>query len=98
MRLLLQAHYDLRAPARPNSDIVGEEGLRRTFSRSNTTRIINSRFGSVRLQRVAFCRDQTPQLCPLDAELNLAPQKLSRHVQKLACHVWSKYYLNKLSC
>ncbi len=66
MRLLLQAHYDLRAPARPNSDIVGEEGLRRTFSRSNTTRIINSRFGSVRLQRVAFCRDQTPQLCPLD--------------------------------
>ena len=85
MRLLLQAHYDLRAPARPNSDIVGEEGLRRTFSRSNTTRIINSRFGSVRLQRVAFCRDQTPQLCPLDAELNLAPQKLSRHVQKLAC-------------
>ncbi len=85
MRLLLQAHYDLRAPARPNSDVVGGEGLRRTFSRSNTTRIINSRFGPVRLQRVAFCRDQTPQLCPLDAELNLAPQKLSRHVQKLAC-------------
>lgn len=85
MRKLLQAHYDLRAPARPVEQVQDEEGTMRTFSRSNKGRNQNSRFGQVRIHRVAFCSSVAQQLCPLDADLNLAPQKLSRCVQKLVC-------------
>ena len=85
MRKLLQAHYDMRAPARPVFDVVDEEGIGRTFSRANTGRNNNSRFGTVRISRVAFCCAQAAQLCPLDADLNLAPTKLSRQMLKLVC-------------
>lgn len=84
-RLMLQGHYDLRAPARPVEEVVGVEGITRTYSRSEQGRGQNSRFGPIRIRRVAYCSEQAVQLCPLDAALNLAPQKLSRNVQKMVC-------------
>lgn len=85
MRRLLQAHYDMRAPARPVADVVCEEGITRTFSRTHKGRDTNTQFGAVRISRVAFCSAQAPQRCPLDADLNLAPIKLSRRMLKLVC-------------
>lgn len=83
-RLLLQAHFDLRAPAQVVDPVRDDQGRERTYTRM-TGRGVISRFGHVRLHRISYCREGLSRLSPLDADLNLSKKKVSRHVAKLIC-------------
>jgi hypothetical protein len=73
MRLLAQAHLDLRAPREQRRDDVRDADghLRRTAEGGQErTRVMI--FGPVRTSRTAYRRKGKENLCPQDAELNWA--------------------------
>lgn len=88
LRLMLQGHYDLRAPAVPVEDVVDRADVPRTYTRSSMRRALTS-FGEIHVPRVAFSTRGESNLHPLDADLNLSPRKASRHLQKRACELAS---------
>lgn len=81
MRQLLQAHVDLRARGAIKEPVVGSDGIGRTGSR-DSARNAETLFGTVRVSRERFHRTGSPGLSPLDAELNLPPERASLAVQK----------------
>ena len=71
LRQLLQDHLDLRAKKEERqSAIEGSDGVRRTHARGRS-RVLNTVFGKVKVQRLAYSRRDSSSLCPMDAELNL---------------------------
>ena len=88
LRLMLQGHYDVRAPAVPVDEVVDSAGVPRTYTRPSQ-RKLQTCFGELRVSRVAFSTRGESNLHPLDADLNLSPRKASRHIQKRACELAS---------
>ncbi|MEE9391844.1 MAG: hypothetical protein V3W41_04985 [Planctomycetota bacterium] len=71
LRELLQDHLNLRsAKEERQSSVEGSDGVRRTHVRWRS-RVLNTVFGKVKIQRLAYSRRDTSSLCPMDAELNL---------------------------
>ena len=95
MRLLLQAHYDIRASAVPVEDVVGSEGEVRTYTRKDSSRSLQTFFGFVAVLRTAFCKAGTPNLHPLDAHLNLPGRSASHFVQKRLCELAAQVSFDK---
>lgn len=90
LRSLLQGHLELRSLGQIDGPVVGADGAERTDVHRRS-RGIETLFGTVRLDRERFyARGETgrPGLAPLDAELNLPPERASlqvrRRVAKLA--------------
>jgi hypothetical protein len=70
-RLLMQAHFDERAPAVvERGRVTGRDGVERTHRREHT-RPLRGMFGLVRVRRMGYGARGATSLHPLDAALNL---------------------------
>jgi len=83
MRQLLQAHLDLRAHATPAGPVVGADGVERTHTRHGT-RALETLLGTVQVARDGHGARGHDTLFPLDAELNLPPDRYSFGVRRRA--------------
>jgi hypothetical protein len=80
-RLLLQAHFDLRAALEKRVQVQGADGVRRGYARASG-RPLSSVFGLCWITRLAYQRDGVDGLHPQDALLNL-PEELYSHGLRL---------------
>jgi hypothetical protein len=86
LRLLLQAHLDLRAarePRRPR--MTGPDGVVRTRAERGHGRLLSSVFGPVTVSRIAYrAAGGAPNAYPADAALSLPPGRHSHGLCKKA--------------
>ena len=81
LRLLLQGHLDLRRARRCDGPLVGADGVVRTHRRMRSVPL-ETVLGEVRVEREVLSARGAPGLPPLDAELNLPPERYSLGVQQ----------------
>jgi hypothetical protein len=78
LRHLIQGHLDQRSAAEsPRKQVVGEDGIARTHRRKDCRRRLETRFGEVMVRRRGYGARGLESVFPLDAELNLPPDKYS---------------------
>ena len=82
LRALYQSHLDLRGLAEPVTPPEGADGVVRTQRRSDTSRPLTSLLGPVTVPRTQYERPGVPSLHPVDADLNLPPEKYSLPVRR----------------
>lgn len=79
LRRLYQAHVDLRGTGAVEAPVVGADGVERTHARIHERRL-GTVFGAVEVTRVGYGARGRDSLHPLDAALNLPPEKYSLEV------------------
>jgi hypothetical protein len=85
VRRLFQGHLDLLAAREERrDDAAGEDGAVRTRAERGRSRPLVTRFGQVRVSRIAYRSPGRPNVHPLDAVLNLPEEKHSHGLRKLA--------------
>jgi hypothetical protein len=89
MRQLLQAHLDWRAEAHATKPVVGADGIERTHQRSGT-RALETLLGTVQVTRDGHGARGRETLFPLDAELNVPPERYSFGVRRRAAEEATK--------
>ena len=67
--------------------IIGEDGETRTHRKANCTRKIESKFGEVTVERIGYRGPELSSVFPLDAQLNLPPNKYSHGLQDEVAHL-----------
>jgi len=78
LRRLIQGHLDQRRVEEPvHARVVGEDGVARTHRRAGCQRRLESRFGEVIVTRRGYGGRGLDSVFPLDAQLNLPPDKYS---------------------
>ena len=78
LRRLTQGHLDQRSAQEPiREKVIGEDGLARTHRRAGCQRRLESRFGEVIVTRRGYGARGLDSVFPLDAELNLPPDRYS---------------------
>ena len=86
MRKLLQGHLDQRSPGEAAGPVAGADGVERSERRVHQ-RHIETTFGTVEVERLGYARAGHDSLHPLDAALNLPPERYllpsARNRQKL---------------
>ena len=83
MRRLMQGYLDDRSSAEePKVRVVGGDGEVRTHRRTECRRELETRFGSVEIKRIGYSARGLDSVFPLDAELNLPPQRYSHGLRK----------------
>jgi|OpeIllAssembly_1097287.scaffolds.fasta_scaffold19668_2 hypothetical protein len=84
LRRLIQGHLDQRsAQERPRERVVGADGNPRTHRREGCTRRLETRFGEVIVTRRGYGGRALDSVFPLDAELNLPPDKYSHGLREV---------------
>jgi len=84
LRRLIQGHLDQRSAQEPTREcVVGEDGMVRTHRREGCKRRLESRFGEVMVSRRGYGGRGLDSVFPLDAELNLAPDKYSHGLREV---------------
>jgi len=84
LRQLMQGHFDQRgAEEAVRERVVGEEGLPRTHRREGCRRQLETRFGEVIVTRRGYGGRGLESVFPLDAELNLPPDKYSHGLREV---------------
>jgi hypothetical protein len=81
MRQLLQEHLDARGPGRTTAAVQGADGTRRSRTRLQE-RALETVFGTVEIQRAGYGQEGTSSLHPLDAALNLPPERYSHELRR----------------
>ena len=81
MRKLLQGHLDQRSPGEAAGPVAGADGVERSQRRVHERRI-ETTFGTVAVERVGYARPGHDSLHPLDAALNLPPERYSLEVRR----------------
>lgn len=82
LRALLQDHLALRAPAKAVAgEVEGSDGIVCRFERRGMKRALTTLFGTVMVERIGYRDREAGALMPLDAALNLPPNKYSHGVQ-----------------
>jgi hypothetical protein len=81
MKKLLQGHLDSRGPGEAAGRVKDAEGLERSERRLHE-RQIETTFGTVKIQRVGYAAEGCESLHPLDAALNLPPERYSLEVRR----------------
>ena len=81
LRRLLQAHLDERSPGRVAEPVRGADGKEHTHQRPHT-RPLETVFGEVEVTRQGYGGGGQASLHPLDAELNLPPERYSHTVRR----------------
>jgi hypothetical protein len=81
MRKLLQAHLDLRQPAKAIEPVQDAAGTTLTPTPTHT-RSLESIFGTVEVTRTGYRGEDKPSVHPLDGALNLPPEKYSLEVRR----------------
>ena len=76
MRILLQEHLNNRSPGRCEQPVSGADGIERPQVRLQD-RKLETIFGTVRASRAGYGQEGANSLHPLDAELNLPPERYS---------------------
>jgi hypothetical protein len=78
LRRMIQGHLDQRSAEEPLRErVVGEDGIARTHRRAGCERRLETRFGEVTVRRWGYGARGLESIFPLDAELNLPPDKYS---------------------
>jgi hypothetical protein len=78
LRQLMQGHFDQRGAEEPVRErVVGKDGISRTHRREGCQRDLETRFGEVVVTRRGYAGRGLESVFPLDAELNLPPDKYS---------------------
>ena len=80
LRRLLQAHLDERSPGTVAEPVMGADGRAHTHQRTHTRHLMTI-FGEVEVTRTGYGGHGTPSLHPLDAALNLPPERSSHGVR-----------------
>ena len=84
LRRLIQGHLDQRSAQEPIRDrVVGEDGIPRTHRREGCRRHLESRFGEVMVTRRGYGGRGLDSVFPLDAQLNLPPDKYSHGLREV---------------
>ncbi len=84
LRRLIQGHLDQRSAEEPMRErVVGEDGIPRTHRREGCKRRLESRFGEVIVTRRGYGGRGLDSVFPLDAELNLPPDKYSHGLREV---------------
>ena len=84
LRRLIQGHLDQRGQEEPMRErVVGADGVARTHHREGCTRRLETRFGEVVVTRRGYGGRALDSLFPLDAELNLPPDKYSHGLREV---------------
>ena len=84
LRRLMQGHFDQRGAEEPVRErVVGEDGIPRTHRREGCQRDLETRFGEVTITRRGYGGRGLESLFPLDAELNLPPDKYSHGLREV---------------
>ena len=84
LRRLIQGHLDQRGREEPMRErVLGADGLARTHHRAGCTRCLETRFGEVIVTRRGYGRRGLDSILPLDAELNLPPDKYSHGLREV---------------
>jgi hypothetical protein len=83
LRSLLQAHLELRSPGAASEPVRDAEGQERTVARLHQ-RDLATVFGKVEVQRLGYGGEGAASLHPLDAELNLPPERYSHELRRQA--------------
>ncbi len=81
MRLLLQEHVERRGPGRCLQPVRGADGIDRSQERSHD-RQIETVFGTIQENRIGYGKDGVQSLHPLDAELNIPPERYSLEIRR----------------
>jgi hypothetical protein len=81
LRRLLQAHLDERSPGTVAEPVMGADGRAHTHQRTHTRHLMTI-FGEVEVTRTGYGGHGTPSLHPLDAALNLPPERSSHGVRQ----------------
>ncbi len=84
LRRMIQGYFDQRSAEEPVRErVVGEDGNVRTRHREGCKRGLESRFGEVIVSRRGYGARGLNSVFPLDAELNLPPDKYSHGLQEV---------------
>jgi hypothetical protein len=82
LRLLMQAHLDVRAIREPRRhDVTGADGAILIHCRENCERTLASLFGDVTVRRKGYSSPGVESCFPLDGELNLPKDKYSHELR-----------------
>lgn len=81
LRALLQAHLDMRAPGRATGAVSDADGTDRPRIRLQA-RQLETVFGTVAIHRAGYGHEGTTSLHPLDAALNLPPERYSHELRR----------------
>ncbi|MCK5689218.1 ISKra4 family transposase [Myxococcota bacterium] len=88
LRQLTQGHLNQRsAEENKQKSVQGDEDQERTYRRINNLRQIESCFGGVEVQRISYQGGSLNKIFPLDAALNLAPDKYSHGLRSEIAHL-----------
>ena len=88
-RILLQEHLDRRGPGRCDQPVYDADGAQRRRTRPHT-RKIETVFGTVEESRTGYGKEGEESLHPLDAELNLPPERYSLELRRRVAEEASK--------
>lgn len=80
LRRLLQAHLDERSPGTVAEPVMGADGRAHTHQRTQTRRLMTI-FGEVEMRRMGYGGHGIESLHPLDAALNVPPERYAHGVQ-----------------
>jgi hypothetical protein len=84
LRRLIQGHLNQRGREEPVRErVVGADGVARTHRREGCTRYLETRFGEVVVTRRGYGGRGVDSVFPLDAELNLPPDKYSHGLREI---------------
>ena len=81
VRKLLQGHLDQRGPGEAAGPVAGADGVERGERRVHRRRL-ETIFGTVDVKRAGYARPGHDSLHPLDASLNLPPERYSLEVRR----------------
>ena len=81
IRQLLQGHLDQRGPGEAAGPVAGADGIERPERRVHERRL-ETTFGTVDVERVGYGARGHESLHPLDASLNLPPERYSLEVRR----------------
>ena len=88
LRKLAQGYLCQRAAEEEKKEfVIGEDGIARNHRRTGCIRKIESRFGEVEVSRIGYRSRFIGSIFPLDAELNLPPDKYSHGLQAEIAHL-----------
>jgi hypothetical protein len=89
MRQLLQEHLDSRSPGLCVEPVTGADGVERLRIRPHQ-REVETVFGTVEERRAGYGQKGVESLHPLDAELNLPPERYSLEMRRLVAQETAK--------
>lgn len=89
LRRMMQAHLDLRSEEEERRVVIDANGMARTRIRP-TERDLETIFGVVAVPRKGYGKPGLESLHPLDAELNLAPDRYSFGIRQLVAEQSAK--------